>query len=301
MLDRGHREGSHQGRGRALLAPEVSAGGGAARQVSSRNAQFQAWQALLTNRNKRQRLGLFLIHGVRPISLAVEYGWPLNQLLYAAGRRPSSWADDLIRRSGVPSTAVAPELLAELGERDSTAPELIAVGKLRPDHLDRLATGPGFLGVAFDRATNPGNIGALIRSADAFGGAGVIITGHAADLYDPKSVRASTGSMFRLPAVRVGAPGEVLDWVAAQRERGVPIKVVGTDEHGDTSIADCDLTGPVLLVVGNETVGMSRAWRELCDEVVSIPIGGAASSLNAASAGTLLLYEAARQRGFPSH
>jgi TrmH family RNA methyltransferase len=91
---------------------------------------------------------------------------------------------------------------------------------------------------------------------------------------------------------------DVLDWVTAERERGLPVKLVGLEEHGPISVTECDLTVPVVTVVGNETVGMSTRWREACDEVVRIPIGGAASSLNAASAGTLVLYEAARQRGF---
>jgi TrmH family RNA methyltransferase len=273
--------------------------------VTTRNAQFQTWQALLTNRQKRQRLGRFLIQGVRPITVAADQGWPLDQLLHPAGRRLSAWARELLDRrpGGAEPIAVAPELLAELGERDSesaSAPELIAVGAVPPDDLGRIpADRPDFLGVVFDRPTQPGNIGTLIRSADALGAHGLVVTGHSADVYDPKSVRASTGSLLRLPAVRTGAPAEVGDWVRARRAAGVPLRIVGTDEDGDTRIDRCDLTGPVLLVVGNETAGMSRAWRELCDETVSIPIGGAASSLNAANAATLALYEAARQRGFP--
>jgi TrmH family RNA methyltransferase len=257
------------------------------------------WQALLTNRNKRQRHGEFLIHGVRPISLAVEYRWPLRHLLYPAGPRLSDWARGLLAGSGVPATAVDPGLLHELGERDSEAPELIAVGAIPPDDLDRLVPGPEFLGVAFDRPAGPGNIGTLVRSADAFGASGLVVTGHAADVYDPKSVRASTGSLFRLPVVRSPSAGEVLAWVAAQRRRGLPVTVIGADERGAVPVTGCDLTRPVLLVIGNETTGLGARWRELCDEVVAIPIGGAASSLNAASAGTVLLYEAARQRGFP--
>ena len=288
-----HREG----RGRTRHGEEND---GRVRRVSTRNAQFQTWQALLANRNKRQKLGEFLIHGVRPISLAVQYGWPLHRLLYPADARLSSWAKDLIRDSGVPAIAVDPELLHELGERDSAPPELIAVGGLGPDDPGRLGTAPDLLAVAFDRPSSPGNIGTLIRSADAFGASGLIVTGHAADVYDPKAVRASTGSLFRLPVVRAPSPADVLAWAESLRGKGVPLRVVGTDEHGATPVADCDLTGPVLLVVGNETTGMSTRWREICDETVAIPIGGAASSLNAASAGTLMLYEAARQRGFPA-
>jgi len=267
--------------------------------VLSRNAQFQVWEALLSSRNKRQRLGEFLIHGVRPISLAVEYGWPLRQLLYPAGERLSSWAERLMREADVPAIPLDPVLLSELSERDDAdALELIAVGALLPDDLGRLSAGKDLLGVVFDRPTSPGNIGSLIRSADAFGASGLIVTGHAADVYDPKTVRASTGSLFHLPVVRVPSPTDLLDWVTAKRERGLPVKLVGLDERGATLVTDCDLTGPVLTVIGNETVGMSTRWREACDEIVRIPIGGAASSLNAASAGALVLYEAARQRGF---
>jgi TrmH family RNA methyltransferase len=124
----------------------------------------------------------------------------------------------------------------------------------------------------------------------------VIVAGHAADPYDPKAVRASTGSLFALPVVRVPAPSMVIDWLADVRAAGVPVRVVGTDETGRYDVADHDLTGPTLLVVGNETNGMSAAWREACDVVVRIPIGGAASSLNAASAASIVLYEVARQR-----
>jgi len=114
-----------------------------------------------------------------------------------------------------------PLLLSELSERDDAdALELIAVGALLPDDLGRLSAGKDLLGVVFDRPTSPGNIGSLIRSADAFGASGLIVTGHAADVYDPKTVRASTGSLFHLPVVRVPSPTDLLDWVTAKRERG---------------------------------------------------------------------------------
>ncbi|MEU7314687.1 TrmH family RNA methyltransferase [Streptomyces sp. NPDC007083] len=260
--------------------------------VTTRNARFQQWQALLTNRTKRQRAGEFLVQGVRPISLAVEADWPISALLYAEGRRLSKWAHDLLD-SPAPGerVAMAPELLAELSEREEGDAELVAVVGLPQDDLSRIPVGPAFLGVLFDRPTSPGNIGTLIRAADAFGAHGLVVSGHAADVYAPKSVRASTGSLFSLPAVRVGSPRQVDDWLA---DRGVT--VVGTDEHGDTPLFDADLTGPLLLLVGNETTGLSATWRQRCDRTVHIPMHGAASSLNAAGAATAALYEAARQR-----
>ena len=108
--------------------------------------------------------------------------------------------------------------------------------------------------------------------------------------------RASTGSVFTVPCVRLAGPADVLAWVDARRSDGIPLQIVGTDEDGSTEITEVDLRLPTLIVTGNETSGMSSAWRETCDIVARIPIRGHASSLNAANATTVLLYEADRQR-----
>ncbi len=262
--------------------------------VSTRNATFQEWQALRTNRTKRQRSHSMLVQGVRPISLAVQHGWPVRALLHVGGARLSDWAQRVI--DGCPDATrveLTPELMKELDDKDDDRPaELLAVVAMPPDRLDRIRLpGPDSIVVVFDRPTSPGNIGTLTRACDAFGAAGVVVTGHAADPYDPKSVRASTGSLFAVPVVRVGSPQEVERWA-----RDAGLRIVGTDESGTHTIDEGDLTRATLLVVGNETTGMSAGWRAACDEVVRIPIGGSASSLNAAAAATVVLYEAARQR-----
>ena len=265
--------------------------------VSTRNARFQQWEALLGNRTKRTRSGLFLIHGVRPITLAVERGWPIESMLLAANHRRSTWAEGVLAAVEVPRFAVADELLRELGGKDDETPELIALGRLRPDDLGRVdLTGDAPLLVVFDRPASPGNLGTLVRSADAFGARGVLVAGHAADIYDPRTVRASTGSLFTLPVVHVPAAADVLIWLGQQRD---DLRIVGTDEAARTTVDRLDFRGPTVVVVGNETSGLSAAWRAACTDMASIPIGGAASSLNAASAATVVLYEAARQRGFP--
>jgi TrmH family RNA methyltransferase len=272
--------------------------------IASRNARFQELAALLTNRAKRQRSGEFLVQGVRPITLAVEHG-PVRCLLYAHGRRLSSWARGLLDRAD--AVPMDPELLAELADKPDA--ELVAVAALPPDDLSRIAAGgrsecPAVntagraaseearatmrTVIVLDRPSDPGNIGTVVRSADAFGASGVVVTGHAADPYDPKAVRASTGSLFAVPIVRVPAPRAVIDWA-----RSAGMRIIGSDEAGTVDVDACDLHG--LIVIGNETRGMSAAWFAACDEVARIPIGGAASSLNAASAATVFLYEAARK------
>ena len=268
--------------------------------VSSRNARFQQWESLLSNRGKRQRAREFLVQGVRPITLAAEHGWRFRALIYDGGRPLSSWAERMLRDVDAVRVAMSPGLLADLGEKAEDPPELVAVVEMPDDDLDRIpagrTAGERFLGVVLDRPASPGNLGSIIRSADAFGADGIIVAGHAADVYDPRTVRASTGSLFARPVVRCPSHREVAAWVTARRAAGGRVVLAGTDEHGGLDVFDFDFTQPVLLVVGNEATGLSGAWRELCDQVVRIPMTGAASSLNAANAATAVLYEIARQR-----
>jgi tRNA G18 (ribose-2'-O)-methylase SpoU len=260
--------------------------------ITSRNARFQQWEALLHNRTKRHRQGEFLVQGVRPITLAVEHGWTIRALISDGRPRLSSWASDLWESTTAEQVVMAPDLVAELGEKDEPS-ELLAVVEMPDDDLSRLD--PTGLTVVFDRPTQPGNLGTLARSADAFGATGLVVTGHAADPYDPRAVRSSTGSLFALTVVRAPSHREVLSWARAQAQPH-GITVVGTDETGTIDVRDADLTGPLIVVVGNETNGMSTAWREACDPLVAIPMAGSASSLNAATAGSIVLEEAFRQR-----
>ena len=233
---------------------------------------------------------------MRPISLAVEHGWTIEALLYDADRgRLSDWARGLLERPHIEQAAVSSELMAELGEKDEQAPELIAQVKIPQRKLADLSVGDDWLGIVIDRPTSPGNVGSLVRSADAFGADAVVITGrNAADPFDPKAVRASTGSLFAMPVVSAASAHEVAEW--ARKQASAPV-VIGTDERGEKVLSEHDLRGSTLLVIGNETVGMSKSWFELADATARIPMSPkAASSLNAANAGSVALYEAARQR-----
>jgi TrmH family RNA methyltransferase len=256
--------------------------------ITSRNARFQQWESLLHNRTKRHRLGEMVVQGVRPIGLAVEHGWTIRALVSDGRPRMSAWAAGLWGSVDAERVVMAPDLVAELSEKDEPA-ELLAIVGLPTDDLTRLD--PASVTVVFDRPTQPGNIGTLARSADAFGAGGLVVTGHAADPYDPRAVRASTGSIFALTVVRAPSHREVLDWA-----RPAGVRVVGTDETGTVDLRAAHLTGPLLVVVGNETTGMTAGWRDACDELVSIPMAGSASSLNAAVAGSIVLDEVSRQR-----
>ena len=192
---------------------------------------------------------------------------------------------------GVRSSSTSVRLLRELAEKDDDAPEVLLIVAIPPDDPDRIRAASDLLAVALDRPSSPGNVGSILRSVDAFGGHGVFVTGHAVDPYDPRAVRASTGSIFTVPSVRLSGPHDVLGWVESGRAAGVAIQVVGTDETGTADVAQVDLIRPTLIVTGNETTGMSAARRDACDVIARIPIRGRASSLNAANATTVMLYE----------
>jgi tRNA G18 (ribose-2'-O)-methylase SpoU len=264
--------------------------------ITTRNATFQQWQSLLTNRTKRHRAGEFLVHGVRPISQAVSQGWTISALLHDGRPSPSAWAKDLLASVSAARFTVAPDLMAELGEKSEGSPELLAVARMRDDDFGRISADRTLFAVVFDRSASPGNIGTLVRSVDAFGGSGLVVTGHAADPYDPRCIRASTGSLFSVPVLRAATHREVLTWLAELRSGGMPVAVLGTDEDGIADVRAVDLRGPTVIVIGNETAGLAAAWRQECDVVARIPMAGTASSLNAATAGSIVLYEAMRQR-----
>jgi len=133
--------------------------------ISSRNARFQQWESLLGNRGKRQRAREFVVQGVRPITLAAEFGWRFRALIHADGRPLSAWAESMLRDTEAVRVAMSPGLLAELGEKTEDAQELVAVVEMPDDDLDRITAGPGFFGVVLDRPASPGNLGSIIRSA----------------------------------------------------------------------------------------------------------------------------------------
>jgi len=264
--------------------------------VSTPNAAFQRLDVLRRNRTKRRRHGEFLIEGVRAINAALAGGWSVRSLCYARGRSLSRWAVSVLESStSATRLEIEPGLFEQLTEKQEV-PELLAVLAMKQDSLDRIRVGADMLIVIVDRPSNPGNLGTLIRSCDAFGADGVIVTGHGVDLYDPSVIRASVGSFFAVPCVALASHRDVAAWMAELRRSYPELALVGTSAHASEAIRDFRWGKEVVLVVGNETDGLSHAYRELCESVVKIPMRGAPTSLNAAVAASIVLYEIDSQR-----
>lgn len=264
--------------------------------IHSENNDFQHAETLKRNRTKRQRSREFFVEGVRPINLALEHGWELRALLYSHERPLSDWAEGILRRSGAGVHYELPLRLMEKLSNKEESSELVALVGMPPDDPSRIPMDDALLVVVFDRPASPGNLGTLIRSCDALGAHGLVITGHAADVYSPECVSASTGSLFSLPVVRLPSHQELLPWFETLQAGIGHFQVVGTSAKADVDLAAHDFTLPTVLVVGNETWGLSAAYKDLCDVMARIPIGGSATSLNVACAASILLYEVDRQR-----
>jgi TrmH family RNA methyltransferase len=267
--------------------------------VSSKNALFQQLLALKDNRQKRHKLGLFLVEGTTAIDAAVRHGWQIQDLLYPAQQRLSDWAQGHLA-SGVAERRIEIDaaLLGELSERHEGT-ELLAVARRRESRLEELTPREPWLIVALDRPKSPGNVGSIIRTAVSFDAAALIITGHAADPFDPASVRASVGTLFDLPLVLLHSQEPLLAWAEQQRAQRT-LCVLGSGQHGPDRLGEVDLTGNLLLILGNETQGMSRAYAERCDRFVHLPTSARQASLNVCAAAAILLYEVQRQRQ-PAH
>src|SRR5579859_610321 len=264
--------------------------------IYSENNAFQYIETLRRKREKRLRERVFFLEGVRPINQALAYNWTINAFIYSRERHLSDWAQGILTRSQAKTHYELPLHLLEKLSNKSESSELLALVEMPDDNLARIPLSNDLLVVIFDRPASPGNLGTIIRSCDALRANGLIMTGHAVDLYDPETISASTGSLFALPTVRLPSPKELLPWFETIRATYGALQIIGSDEKVEQEIAHHDFIGPTILIVGNETWGMSAAYRDLCDTLVKIPMGGSASSLNVACATSIFLYEIDRQR-----
>jgi len=264
--------------------------------VYTENNTFQYIDTLRRRREKRHKHREFFVEGVRQINAALVYGWAINAFVYSRERRLSDWAEGVLGRSSAAlHIEVTQPLLAKLSDKDDTS-ELLALMAMPNDDLARIPLTRSMSVIVFDRPANPGNLGTLIRSCDALRVDGVIITGHAVDLYDPETIRATVGSFFAVPVVRALGPGDLVPWFDTVRRVIGALQIVGTSAKAGSDIAAHDFTGPTILLVGNETWGLSAPFRHLCDAMVTIPMHGSATSLNVACAASIMLYEINKQR-----
>ena len=268
--------------------------------LSANNQRLATLRRLTGRRKARLEAGQFVIEGPIALTEALSAGVTIDEL-YVDAR---AWAEAFTRAADDDPFIVTVDLAASAGASiwslgegvldsisDTVTPQgLLAVAPRRTTSLEALVEASGPVLVLVDVA-DPGNAGTLVRTAEAFGAAGVVFAGTSTDAFGPKAVRAAAGSLLRLPIVEEPDTAVVID-----RLRELGRITIATIVSGGSAPESIDLTGPLAVVVGSEAHGLDPAIIEQCDRTATIPVASSVESLNVSVAGAVVLFEASRQR-----
>lgn len=241
----------------------------------------------LDQRKHRAEQGRFAVEGLQSLHMALASGAPPLEVFYCEALFTGDEAPTLLakfREQGANLLPVSVEVMRSLSERDAPQGIIATFALIERDLAFLRLTGRDLI-VVLDRLSDPGNLGTIVRTADAVGATAVIIITPATDPYDPKTVRASMGSVFNLPVVSTGDTAALFDWL---RENN--IRPIGADAPRGQTWAQIDWHGSVGLVLGNEARGLSDDVSEQIDTWAALPIAGKADSLNVAVAAGVLMY-----------
>ncbi len=246
----------------------------------------------LGQRKHRDAEGAFFFEGIRPVWSAVEAGAPIEMLVVAPELLTSAAASEMVeaqRKKGTHIATLAPNVFESLAEREHPS-GLGAIVRMVPRSLADLEVNRKSFFVAVQDAGNPGNLGTIIRTVDGAGGSGVVLIGHSTDPYYPAAIKASMGTLFRVPLVRVAEIGELTTW-----GRTKELAIVTTSSRAPTVYWSAPFRFPLVLLFGSEGEGLRDEEWARGDLAVRIPMSGSADSLNLAVSVGVLLYELRRR------
>ena len=245
----------------------------------------------LALKKHREETGLFLAEGLKLVIDALDAGWTIDTLIAAKTQLHSDLLSKTAARtvaSGADVLEASDKVLAAISRRDNPQ-SAIGVFRQKTTRLDRIDLGRDGLLVVLDRVRDPGNLGTILRTADAAGAKGVVLVGESVDPFSLEAVRATMGSIFAVPVAKVDEAA----FLAFRK--GFSGLVVGTHMRGETDFRKPAYgSKPTLLLMGNEQSGLSDTLAGACDTLVRIPQAGRADSLNLAVATGLMIFEARR-------
>ncbi len=263
--------------------------------TSLRNPRVKALRSLRL-RKYRQQEGRFLIEGIRIVEEALALGAPVETLVYAPELLVSERARALVAETAPEKRlALSAQVFQTLSGRDEPQ-GIAAVVRIEEGSLADIPLTPLLLVLVAYQLRDPGNLGTIIRTADAAGATAVVVVEPSVDLYDPQTVRATMGSLFALPVVRLDDEAALSSWYRELRAAGLPLRVVGTSAHGQRTYFEEDYHRPLVLLLGSERYGLPPEVRKEADVLVRLPMTGRATSLNVSAAAAALIYEVLRQR-----
>jgi TrmH family RNA methyltransferase len=253
----------------------------------------------LRTRKYRGQESATAVFGIQPVSHAVQAGARIDTIVVSPPLLTQSAAVAMVsdlEEAGTRVVRIAPALMRKLEERDGSA-GLAAIVGYDIVATESLSIGPGDTVVALHEVANPGNLGTIMRTADATGAAGLLLVGHTADPSDPTAIKASMGAAFNVPVARIADLDTFFEWA---REHG--LSVASTAPAAPESLWSAVISRPVAVLFGSEGRGLGEAEIQRADTQLSIPMVGTAESLNLGVAAGVVLYELWRRRlGKPAH
>jgi len=262
--------------------------------ISTENSEYQIIESLKNNRAKRTKKGEIFVEGIEAIKQAFNANLEFTRIIYRKNKKLSNWADGFIRTAKVGKVIEASDdIFRKLCDKQDPS-ELIAtieMNKLSIDNL-RYSSSPFFL--VFDRPSDLGNFGTIIRTANSFKVDAILVIGHSVDVFNPKVIRSSLGSIFFTPIIQLDSIHSFEQWIIRMK-KNFKMEVVGSDSTGEVSLDSHVLKSPIAFILGNEAKGMSVALKSLCDYIIRIPNLGNVNSLNVSCAGSIILWEIFRQ------
>ncbi|WP_160007067.1 RNA methyltransferase [Rhizobium sp. 18055] len=245
----------------------------------------------LSDKKTREQSGTFMAEGLKLVIDAIELGWTIRTLVYAKAAKAKPLVEQMAAKtvaSGGLVLEVSEKVLSSVTRRDN--PQMVVgIFESRWKPLRDIRPGQGETWIALDRVRDPGNLGTIIRTADAAGASGVILVGETTDPFSLETVRATMGSVFAMPVTRA-TPEEFIAW---KKQAGV--SVVATHLAGSVDYRTIDYKKkPVVILMGNEQSGLPEQLAREADALARIPQQGLADSLNLAVASAVMLFEARR-------
>lgn len=253
--------------------------------------EIQRILTLKSNRQKRYQYKEFVIEGRAAIDQAYLNGWEIKSLFYNKDIELSQWAKNHLHNQHCETIyALSGQLMNKISDKIDVS-ELIGIVQMKINHFHLYQPKAHDVLIVLDEPNSPGNLGMIIRSATAFGATALVISGHAADEYDPKCIRASVGTFFNIPIYRIEGVRAFTE-VAERLKLQFKLRFIASGDKGSVSIKKACFAADVLfLILGNETSGVSKGYRSISDEFVQIPFQGKFTSLNIAAAASIFLYE----------
>jgi TrmH family RNA methyltransferase len=257
--------------------------------IKVENDEYQIIKSLKENRIKRNKLNEIFVEGIECIKQAINANMEITRIIIKDINKLSNWGKCVIKQyENIKIIEMSDKLYTGLTDKNTPSEMLITV-KMKQYKTEDINVNNPFI-IVFDRPSDYGNLGTIIRSANAFDVDAIFIIGHGIDIYESKVIRSSLGSIFYTKMVIIESMQKLTEYINEQKAKN-NMEIIGTDSDGADMLNNCKLQRPIMVIIGNEAKGLSIKLKEICDKIIKIPMNGDINSLNVSCAASIMMWE----------